>query len=520
MAKSGKKRKADKALKKSKALKSVKAKSKKRLAAPLVKTEVERVINLPPSSYEAVSEANAAPLLYDTALMTTTQQQWQSGDWPALAALSLEQVENHPERAKLALLAAAGQLQQGESVLARQYIRVAKSWGAEKGLIGRVLVGGTYNSLGRAAALGLHQQQALQHFQSSVTVGTFNSTASSLVISRAHQELSRLGLRLGKQGEVEPDSAYLRLKEKPLQPMPVPELRPVGAMQQFYHDLAQRYPVGTLPFLLIDSKSLPRSGLHYLKNTLARLFGEHFSFCEWYQEAGCCQQMPCALSGFATYAQEQQSLRIRLLKSHDFALSDPDYETNHYVRRLVLVRDPLYILTSWFVLEQLAGYKDVLAQNGISINKIWLSHEKEILKPAYQLLNDHFIPPDESQLVSWLEAKSCYIAGFLQKWCKSQAVESVSAQVVHYEAIPHYIASLAAKFRSSLPVASLAMFDESVAQVTQQFKQRQDPFSSPVEKISDYMRQHAVYFEEIGERLRRYEANSISERYGNWLCGS
>jgi hypothetical protein len=51
---------------------------------------------------------------YDENLLERSRTQWQFGDWDSLAKIDREMLQHHPDRAKLALLATAGQLQTGE----------------------------------------------------------------------------------------------------------------------------------------------------------------------------------------------------------------------------------------------------------------------------------------------------------------------------------------------------------------------------------------------------------------------
>jgi hypothetical protein len=103
----------------------------------------------------AEEEHNDSHLVpYDENLLEKSRTQWQFGDWESLAGLEREKIQHHPDRAKLALLGAAGRLQIGKSEEARRFVRLAQDWGAGKRLISQVLVAGVHNSLGRVAAVG------------------------------------------------------------------------------------------------------------------------------------------------------------------------------------------------------------------------------------------------------------------------------------------------------------------------------------------------------------------------------
>lgn len=443
---------------------------------------------------------------YDETLLERARTQWQFGDWSSLASIDGDALQHRPDRAKLALLAAAGRLQNGSTDEARQFLHLAKDWGISKKLISQVLIAGVHNSLGRAAALSTRQDRAQLHFEKAIQIGAPGSAQKLLVDVRTKHELDTLGLLPGSQGRLQQCQALSRLVEQSeaMREPETPQLRPTSAAHGFYLKLGQQQEKNPVPFLLIDSKSLPRSGLHYLKNTLSKVFGEHFSFCEWYQEPGCCKQSPCTYTGFASHAQDTGSLRIRLIKSHDFALDDPIYPTSPHLQRLILVRDPLYILTSWFALDQLAAHKDLLAKSGIIINKIWLAHEKEVLQPAYQLLDQHFNAPSAAVLGDWLQQKTQYIAGFMKKWVEPLRDQSSDGtKIVHYDQINAYIHGLTEAYRPYVSAEAAERIGSAARIASQQFKKRDAALSAPSEKLGIYLKENSILFSQATDSLMR-----------------
>ena len=131
---------------------------------------------------------------YDENLLERSRTQWQFGDWASLAALERDTLQHHPDRAKLALLAAAGHSATGNAMEARQYTRLALDWGCSKKLISQILISGVHNTLGRVAAVSGQEQRALQHFQASLQVGASHSDVRLLTQARVSQQLSQLGL--------------------------------------------------------------------------------------------------------------------------------------------------------------------------------------------------------------------------------------------------------------------------------------------------------------------------------------
>lgn len=131
---------------------------------------------------------------FDKALLNRTRTQWQFGDWSSLTKLKAGEIEHHPERAKLALLAAAGHLQLGQNMEGRQFVRLAQEWGIDTGTCAQILVGGVYNSLARAAAIGNQQHRALQHFENAIKVGASGSDLRLLTQARINEQYHQLGL--------------------------------------------------------------------------------------------------------------------------------------------------------------------------------------------------------------------------------------------------------------------------------------------------------------------------------------
>jgi hypothetical protein len=279
----------------------------------------------------------------------------------------------------------------------------------------------------------------------------------------------------------------------------------------FYSTLDSTPRANRIPFLLIDSKSLPRSGLHFLKQSLAKLFGDHFSFCEWYQEVGCCESMPCALTCFAAKARDTASLRVRLAKSHDFGLSDPAYNTGHYLRRLILLRQPLYTLTSWFALAQLQAHSTQLANHGIQMSKIYLLHEKEVVSAAYQCLDQHFKPPSKDSLIKWLSEKKQYCVAFLRKWVEPQIQdENPHVRILAYDSLVQYIGELFAEYAGFLGREKRDAATAALARLTTQFQPRITPFPTLSPNLSNYLQQQSELFRETADELATLPALQLA----------
>tara|TARA_Y100000766_G_scaffold278353_1_gene285010 strand:+ start:994 stop:1548 length:555 start_codon:yes stop_codon:yes gene_type:complete len=148
------------------------------------------------------TESTAQPgewVAYDEDLLERARTQWQFGDWESLANLQRDTLQHHPDRAKLALLAAAGQQQLGNTEQARQFTRLATQWGASKKLIAQVLIAGVHNTLGRAAAINGNQQRALNHFEEAVATANTQGDTRLLIQARTRHELERLNIAIEPQ---------------------------------------------------------------------------------------------------------------------------------------------------------------------------------------------------------------------------------------------------------------------------------------------------------------------------------
>lgn len=117
---------------------------------------------------------------YDENLLELSRTQWHLGDWASLANLKRDTLQHHPDRAKLALLAAAGQMQSNNTPAAQQFIRMAQDWGCSKRMVSQVLVAGVYSTLGKATLIAGDQQRALGHYKTAASLANQKANAGML----------------------------------------------------------------------------------------------------------------------------------------------------------------------------------------------------------------------------------------------------------------------------------------------------------------------------------------------------
>ena len=116
-----------------------------------------------------------------TGLLDRARMQWLMGDWESLSKLDLEQIQHHPDRAKLAALTAIGQLQTGQFTKVNTYIRLAYEWGGNKKIISKLLLAGAFISIGRASVIKNQIHSALQYFENAVSIVSKAADAKLLI---------------------------------------------------------------------------------------------------------------------------------------------------------------------------------------------------------------------------------------------------------------------------------------------------------------------------------------------------
>jgi hypothetical protein len=161
------------------------------------KTEASETINESDNSklsIDALSTEEQLWVAFDEHLLEQARTQWQFGDWERLAAIPRESMQHHPERAKLAVLVAAGHSQCGNLDKFQQFIRLAQDWGCSRKLISQVLISGVQNSLGRASLAAGQPERAKLFFEQSVQTGMPGADLNLLVDARARQQRLLIGI--------------------------------------------------------------------------------------------------------------------------------------------------------------------------------------------------------------------------------------------------------------------------------------------------------------------------------------
>lgn len=142
-------------------------------------------------------EGEAVPLqwsTYEEGLLDRMRQHWRRGEWDALADLPMEQVESHPQRGRIAMLIASAWQAKGHHGQTRQLVQLARQWGADEGLLARVLLAGVHNTLGKACAAGGQlRDQALFHFRAALQPAGSVAAGRTGLQARMRNELLAMG---------------------------------------------------------------------------------------------------------------------------------------------------------------------------------------------------------------------------------------------------------------------------------------------------------------------------------------
>lgn len=159
-----------------------------RLLTPSHPSEPQRnTLSSPP-----VATSYHAPTTEQTELFDRSRMQWQFGDWESMADISWQTIEQHPQRAQLALLTSTAHQQLGHAETARCHAIHALEWGCDKHQAAQILISCAHNTLARAAALRHEESRALDHFRNSVH-GVSGDTRLACQ-ARSVREVARLDL--------------------------------------------------------------------------------------------------------------------------------------------------------------------------------------------------------------------------------------------------------------------------------------------------------------------------------------
>jgi hypothetical protein len=159
-----------------------------RYASPDPSNEPFKIYKEDTIDVEALVSEDVAWVAFDENLLERARTQWQFGDWESLTYIHRESLQYHPERARLALLVAAGHGQRGNPEKFQQFILLAQEWGCSRKLISQVLISGVQNSLGLASLAAGQTDRAILFFEQSVQTGMPGADLKLLSDARVRQQ--------------------------------------------------------------------------------------------------------------------------------------------------------------------------------------------------------------------------------------------------------------------------------------------------------------------------------------------
>lgn len=173
----------------------------------------------------------------------------------------------------------------------------------------------------------------------------------------------------------------------------------------------------TPEFCHLLSKSLPRSGHHFLEKTLKRLYGKSFDYCEYYQpsETECCKQQPC-LKFCNPDRMRDGTQHVSMQKSHDFELGDRIYAPSEWLKYVILVRDYKPAMSSDIKLLLIGHFAEFLSGHQIDSTRIFMHHDKELYRQALALIDEHGLKVPHETIEFFLYQRYWLHKNFRDKW--------------------------------------------------------------------------------------------------------
>src|SRR5690606_16414719 len=137
---------------------------------------------------------------FDETLLERCRIMWQSGDWEGVKALNRETLQHHPDRAKLALMAAAAHQQTGTSEESRSWPPLAREWRRRQRVIRQFMIAGVFNTLARASFAAGQTERARLHFEESMRSGGAKGNLAELTQARIASQTPQLELTESQSG--------------------------------------------------------------------------------------------------------------------------------------------------------------------------------------------------------------------------------------------------------------------------------------------------------------------------------
>jgi len=136
----------------------------------------------------AIEVGDAYDELFDAA-----RSQWLTADWDALAGWHVAEFANHPKRARIALLVASALHEVGDCDGAKEALRQAIEWGAQRRDLINIVIGQAHAALGRARLAAKEFDRAEKHFLACIASIAPNRSAARYAKDRVFKEAVSCG---------------------------------------------------------------------------------------------------------------------------------------------------------------------------------------------------------------------------------------------------------------------------------------------------------------------------------------
>ncbi len=161
--------------------------------------EPSNVVDVMPRARRATGGAagstNLEPTPSNASRLTQAREDWAAANWKALSQIDQDVQQGHPERGRLAIIATAAVLQNGDRQAAREHSLRAVQCGCDRTFLAAVMLASARHTLGRASIAAGRNEQAAQHFQRSVFEPRAQPAARRIARDRTDEALADLAIR-------------------------------------------------------------------------------------------------------------------------------------------------------------------------------------------------------------------------------------------------------------------------------------------------------------------------------------
>lgn len=191
-------------------------------------------------------------------------------------------------------------------------------------------------------------------------------------------------------------------------------------------------------YVQLISKSIPRSGHHYLVSLLQDIYGDELYYCEFYQPSTeeCCKKVPC--KKIKECNSKGQLYKITLQKSHDFELQDKVLKTSKKLKYIISYRDFKDWIKSHTKLFLLDEFSRLLLSRSIHVKEIYATgaDNKELFRKALNIISDEEF--HDTLYLKYIENQFIYHKIFMEKWAPIIKNRYFETYIIHYDDLTNH----------------------------------------------------------------------------------